>query len=537
MIEKIIIQNFKGFENFDLSFGKNINTIVGNNESGKSTILEAINLALTKTLNGHYLENELSVHIFNLNTVDKFIKSIADGEPTPPPKILIELYFDDTFSDSNFEGTNNLCKNDVCGIKLEILFDEEYQGEYAEIISDKSIKTIPVEYYKINWQTFSGKLLTTKIIKDSVLCSYIDASSIQLRTGTDYYLQEIIRDHLDTKDRSNLSLSYRYIKEGFSQRQEILNINNKLKNTDQGLSNKSIEIALDISQKTGWETNTIPYIENLPYHYAGKGEQNSLKILLALNRRKSINSDIILIEEPENHLSFSWMRNLISKIESKCDGKQIIITTHSTYIINKLGLENLILLNKNGVHSQMKLTELPKETENYFKKLSGYDTLRMVLSRKAILVEGPSDELIIQKAYLNKYSKLPIEDEIDVINIRGLSFLRFLEIADKLDLKINVVTDNDGDYSKNITQKYSEYQQHQNIKICASSNDTLKTLEPQFVECNDLSTLLKIFNKQADTTKEELIYWMEKNKTEWALLIFETAEKINFPDYVITAIS
>lgn len=61
MIDKIIIKNFKSFENFELSFGKNINTIVGNNESGKSIILEAINLVLTKTINGRYLDNELSI--------------------------------------------------------------------------------------------------------------------------------------------------------------------------------------------------------------------------------------------------------------------------------------------------------------------------------------------------------------------------------------------------------------------------------------------------------------------------------------------
>ena len=47
-IEKVIIQNFKKFKNpFEIKFNENINLLVGDNESGKSTILEAIHVALT----------------------------------------------------------------------------------------------------------------------------------------------------------------------------------------------------------------------------------------------------------------------------------------------------------------------------------------------------------------------------------------------------------------------------------------------------------------------------------------------------------
>ena len=42
-IEKVIIQNFKKFKNpFEIKFNENINLLVGDNESGKSTILEAM---------------------------------------------------------------------------------------------------------------------------------------------------------------------------------------------------------------------------------------------------------------------------------------------------------------------------------------------------------------------------------------------------------------------------------------------------------------------------------------------------------------
>ncbi|MCO4097266.1 AAA family ATPase [Macrococcoides canis] len=55
---------------------------------------------------------------------------------------------------------------------------------------------------------------------------------------------------------------------------------------------------------------------------------------------------IILIEELENHLSYSNMNNLIDILQenSNKESSQIIISTHSSFVLNKLGLENLILL-------------------------------------------------------------------------------------------------------------------------------------------------------------------------------------------------
>jgi putative ATP-dependent endonuclease of OLD family len=65
-IKKVNIENYKCFEGkFSIDFNHDINILVGNNETGKSTILEAINLALSGVLNGKYLKNELSQYLFN----------------------------------------------------------------------------------------------------------------------------------------------------------------------------------------------------------------------------------------------------------------------------------------------------------------------------------------------------------------------------------------------------------------------------------------------------------------------------------------
>ena len=51
----------------------------------------------------------------------------------------------------------------------------------------------------------------------------------------------------------------------------------------------------------------------------------------------------------------------------------------------------------------------------------------------------------MQKAYMiHNEGRLPIEDGVDVISV-GTSFLRFLEIAEKIGKDVVVVTDNDSD--------------------------------------------------------------------------------------------
>ncbi|HFD8000149.1 TPA: ATP-dependent endonuclease, partial [Streptococcus pyogenes] len=164
-------------------------------------------------------------------------------------------------------------------------------------------------------------------------------------------------------------------------------------------------------------------------------------------------------------------------------------------------------------------------------------TLRVLLCDKAILVEGPSDELIIQRAYKDKYGKLPIFNGIDIISV-GTSFLRFLELGDKLDLNLYVVTDNDGDVEA-LMRKYKDYEYNEKIKIYYDektySGDMDKfnynTLEPCILRANDLKTLNSIFNTNK-TDSDSILKYMEKNKTNCAVSIFESESKIQYPEYI-----
>lgn len=92
-IQKVKIRNFKCFKGiFELELNKGLNILVGNNETGKSTILEAIHIALTGLYGGRNIRNELSQYLFNKEVVDMYIESVNKGTPFPPPTIEIEIF-------------------------------------------------------------------------------------------------------------------------------------------------------------------------------------------------------------------------------------------------------------------------------------------------------------------------------------------------------------------------------------------------------------------------------------------------------------
>lgn len=531
-IDKIYIQNFKGIKSFDFELNSDLNILVGNNETGKSTILEAIYLCLTGIFRGHKIQNELSPFLFNKNAYDSYLNSIIEGNSPDIPKLIIELYLHPGDDVSRLIGTNNTKGENVPGVKIEIEFDSDFTEEYQNYIANpENVKTFPSEYFKVNWFSFANHPLTRRSIP--VNATLIDTTSIRLQYGTDYYLNKIINDQLSPKEKTELSIEYRKLKESFADQASIQAINSKLAESRGEISDKEMKVSLDISTKTSWEANLTPYLDEIPFDYTGKGDQSISKMLLALDRQTEF-SDLILIEEPENHLSFANMSKLIKKIKAKCEGKQILISTHNTYVANKLGLENLVLLGPD--HKITKLTSLPEDTQEYFKKLPGYDTLRFILSDKVILVEGPSDELFVQKVYQKQNdNKLPIEDGIDVISVRGLSFKRFLQIAKIIKNGVVVVTDNDGNFEEKVQNKYLEFADDQNITICADGDNDYPTLEPQIVKVNELAILNSILDR-TDENKANILNYMKNNKTECALRFFETNEDFIVPEYITDAI-
>lgn len=530
MISKIVLKNFRIFGDAVIDFDKGLNILVGDNESGKSTLLEAINLGLTKRWNGKFFEQELSHHFITASVADTYIADVRAGRNPQPPELLVEIYLVSDTTVARLKGENNSLREDAPGYRLHAALDPDFGDEYKAFLAEPDkVTTVPTEYYRIDWTDFSGQPVNVRALR--VKASLIDASRIRLQSGADYHLQKIIGETLDFKDRAELARSYRLHQESFGSDGSIASINESLTKNSDGITDKRFTLEIDTSGTNGWESALSPHLDRLPFHFSGLGEQNRLKILIAL-ARKVEQSHVILIEEPENHLSFPNLNILVDRIAMQSGDRQVIIATHSSFVVNKLGLSQLKLLGNGRVS---KLTDLPAGTQNYFMKLAGYDTLRLVVARKAVLVEGPSDELIFQRAYLDKKGKRPIDVGIDVISVRGLSAKRFLDLAIPLRRRVIVLADNDGDYAKKVDSRYADYSAHNFITIARSEDDTRQTLEPQLVGANGLNETNKILGRN-DATEADLITYMKKSKTEVALCFHDTAEQVTWPKYIQEAI-
>lgn len=545
-ITKLHITNFKRFrDRATINFTPGLNILVGDNEVGKSTILEAIHLVLTGYLNGRLLRSELSQSLFNNEAVAAYIESLAPGKSLLPlPEILIEVHLAGEGL-ALLEGDGNETKtNKVPGLMLRIAFAEKYQAEYEALLkAPASIKSIPIEFYEITWRSFARKEVTARTIP--IKSALIDSSAARYANGSDLYVSRIVRDLLDTDDVVRLTQAHRAMRDAFVGEDAVIAVNEKIQKCA-AMTTKKVHLSAESSSASSWESVLVTFVDDVPFQQIGRGEQSVVKTRLALGHKKSKEANILLIEEPENHLSHSKLNELVSAIQADGGLRQIIISTHSSFVANKLGLQSLVLLTRSN---SMRLGELSIETQRYFQRLPGFDTLRLILCRRAILVEGPSDELVVQKAYQCSHGgHLPIQDGVEVISV-GTSFLRFLEVAKRLNVHVNVVTDNDGNVDA-VRKKYAGYLglETKGIRICFDevADDVMttsegkqintNTLEPKLLKSNGRSMLNNVLGTNYESDVELLVH-MSVNKTECALSVFDTEEKLTFPGYIDVAVA
>lgn len=510
-----------------------VNIFVGENDSGKTTILEAIGMVLTGKINGGNLINRFNLDWFNLEARNEYKTAISNGEKPTPPTIEIEAYlFSPTEEEiviKKFKGANNSLHEDVEGIKLEIVFDDQYCDAYKQLLTEKKINDIPIEFYKITFRSFANP--DYYIHSTGKKVASIDATRKDFGLALNRFVSGSISEYLDEEDVTNLRHAYRTNRQEFTQSDAVKNLNDKLKE-NHNFDGKTISLNLRENEIDEWKNNMSISLDNIPLENSGYGTQNMFKSEVFLTQNTVV--DILIVEEPENNLSYANMSILISKLSENSE-KQLFISTHSSYVANKMGLQNLHLVSDKNTTS---FTELKRETYDYFVKLPGYNTLRVLLAKEAILVEGPADELIVQRAYKDHYDKYPIENGIDVISVDGLAFERYCELAKLINKSITVVTDNDGDHKK-VVEKYKDYSDI--VNLCVEENDDLNTLEPSVLNVNSVTfdDFKKIIYKATDIDSKDMDSirnFMKNNKTTWSMRVFSSEEKIVYPTYILKSI-
>ena len=534
-IKKLLVKNYKLIKDTIIEMRPDVNIFVGENDSGKSTILEAISIVATGNLNGRSFEKQIKANLFNQNVREKYIASLKNIKSVmAPPTIIIEAYLD--IEDQSFSGTNNELREDCAGIRMELAFNQTYADIYKQMLKDGEIYDIPIEFYTVNYHYFKGTPVVYRFAP--VKGVFIDTTRKDYSYVMDKFVTSNIATYLTAKEQTDLSTAYRKSRHAFQENEVVKQLNHSISKNVK-VNEKSVAIDLREDNIDEWKHQMSVIVESIPFENIGFGTQNSIKIELAIKNSKD-QVNLIMMEEPENNLSYTNMTKLIDHV-IESEGKQVFISTHSSYIANKLNLGNIFLLHNGKIES---MSKLPDDTKRYFKKLPGYDTLRAVLAEKIILVEGPTDELIIQRAYLDEYGRLPMDDGIDVIVVDSLAFKRYCDIAVLLKKKMVIVTDNDGNIQKNINDKYSDYIGESNLIFVHEKNEDLNTIEPSMLEVNcENGKPTELFkeavskkNSMKNKSKQEVLDFMTNNKAEWALRVFDSENKINYPEYIKDAI-
>lgn len=525
MIERIIIKNYKGIKYANIVFNEKRNIIVGDNGVGKSTVIEAMSLAL-----GYVPKNfELTQYHFNSSCWEDY-KSTHQF-----PKIEIELYFQNNDNYTEFTGKNNSLHIEKLGVRLRFEFDNDRINYIKE-----EDNYIPCEFYKKTWTWFSDDPVKQFLLPFSV--QIIDSSTSFFNTRTNQFITRLINSNLSIDEVQTLKYRLREMKSNFDDKSEVRTINEKLTKYIEESIDEGLSISVELSSRMAWETVLGSFLGEIPLSQIGLGELCVVKTLISLIRKENDKQKIVIIEEPESHLSHTKMYELLSLIEEKHNG-QIFITTHNSFVANRLNLRNLIVLNNDdgkliSVPINYELEEL-KEAFNFFSKMTDYHTLRLALCKSAILVEGPTDEMIVNYSFM-KRGENHLAERIEVISVGGTKFKNYVSLAKLFRKKMAIITDNDGKTKEKIKLRY-EADGVDFIQAFTADEQDNYSIEPAFVHANsDRTEQLKAIiyhGNNRQMSQKELIDFMEDNKSEWAFRLLESNDlNFNVPQYIETAI-
>ncbi|WP_230874627.1 ATP-dependent nuclease [Methylomonas sp. LL1] len=452
----------------------------------------------------------------NIDAVSGFLA--GDRDFGQLPCMRVEVFLNEQHN-PDLNGRNNSDSVLCDGLALICSPMDEYSADIIAILKDPDA-SFPFEYYSTKFRTFAGESYggPRKYLRHLLL----DSSLINNEYATREYVKSVYRANSEDGDRNKHQNEYRKHKVQF--RDAVLgDMNAKL---------DACQFSIATNNKSNLEADLTITEGDISIDNKGKGRQCFIKTEFALRKKKSANSlDVLLLEEPENHLSHTNMKRLVSTI-ADAEDQQMIVTTHNSLISTRLDLRNAILLNSSGTDA-VTMKNLAKETADFFMKAPDNNVLEFVLSGRVILVEGDA-EFILMQALFKRVTGVELDNtDIHVISVGGTSFKRYMELAKILGVRTAVLRDNDGDYEKNCRDNYVAYVTD-GIRVFSEIANGLSTFEISMYQnnptlCDEMFSGGKIQLAPQD--------YMLNNKTQVALrLLEEKADQLVVPGYIQEAI-
>lgn len=541
-ISYVRIENYRNFQKIEVPLSK-LSIIIGENDCGKSNFINALKLVLNNN-ELEYYSRRLSYSDVNFDSIKSFYLSLKKNEPYIIPEVRVTIRFDGITKDDLSLAIVNKWLNEIDGVttyEIQYIFKPSRENDLIdyckELIKDFDENLTGFQYI-LPTELYESSIISTNNYKQ------IPFSELKNININNIYAER--DDFSDSKTMKSNSILTRLLENKLNEIEKV-KINNAynefFKNIKEQENFKKI---FTYDEKFPELKDFIELIDCIPnlanlknilsnitlgygneYLYQkGLGQRNLIYILLFFQHFKDNESNFSIncIEEPEAHLSTNNLNFIIDYINKSVVNSQslfqAIITSHKPEVINKLQFNNVIALSSNKC---VPFSGVNKELVNYLSKRPNFDILKLLFSNRIILVEGTTEEMLIN-TFLSKSNEL---NNIDVLSIGQKGFKTFLDLWNILNSesnkKIGIIRDFD-----NQEKAKTEHSEYNNGKTIFVRTTTEYTLEDDLVKmeknCKNIADFFGIDNDQTiviDFLKNskansmlELCYGIQDNKID-----------------------
>lgn len=508
-ISKIFIKNFRTFdeEGTTFNFKKGISTIIGENNVGKTSLIDAIRIAL---YSGSYRKNivvtpeDFHIDIYGKKSetinIDIYFSELSEGHQNSFFLLLDEIDNNTAILNTEF----NLIKDSKGNYKVKdkITGGRGLNTAIRDVFDNINLIFLPAlrnaeSDLKPSKNSQIANILSTIASenedRERIISEFISASENINNDQSIRALKDIINFNLEKIEKeeikqnidisltaptfegisSSLNIGYlikhQHININKAKLEELLQNNNIDKtsfyNKDfvEQFGEHELSIAMDgLKNQSEYESIYSELLEQQKTSYLslkknGLGYNNILSIAASLgNLQEKPNNEeflILLVEEPEAHLHPQLLELLFNFFKNNDNNLQIqmLLTTHSPTLVSKSDLNSLNIMSINNKKiecksiSDMKLDEKDKaDLERYLDVTKS----QMFFAKKIVFVEGISEALLINE-FAKRLNKPFDKYSVEIVNIQGVAFDPFKKIFAKnnedSNLKIPCVIISDDD--------------------------------------------------------------------------------------------
>lgn len=579
------ISKFRVFDDITLYFRNGINILIGENNSGKTAIIDALRICLGCGKPDNYIyiqESDLHVNSEDTsenNTIIQFDLIFEFGDAP----IERECFYD-FISQDKTDPTKQT-------IQLHLKFIQENSGKkkyFKRIIwgGDNEGQSIPYESLQEIFYTYLSPL------RDAVSCLRpysSDNKTSQLFNQLTKYDKGEESINLNEEKKNLLAKDlYHIFEDETSDWMHILaagkgKVNAHLEGTGITRKHPNIEMRYvgrkfsDVVRgielkcpiyKAVEEEQEQKYFE---LYQNGLGENNLIFTSVVLgdliNRCEDNALEIynaLLVEEPEAHLHPQYQNTFFAYLnELQSKGLQIFITSHSPTITAKSDINSLSVLQrrqniiKSFSFGRLSEVDYPDKSKRHLRKFLDTTKAQLFFANGVLLVEGIAEAvilLILSEKFLPEKIDL-CKNGIELVNIGGVAFRHFGLLfnnddeENRLLSKCAIITDSDPQENGTPSPRAQEAKklEKHNLKVCLAPH----TLEYDLFEQSEQNKIIMrdVYRKMHDQTEDlkgdfdvntlmiKLKY--NKDKAEFALQLYDRLkyeEDFDVPNYIKEAI-